>query len=325
MNDSICNPLYNDEKHSKDSRSSSTIEYNRSTIDDVNDGDNYCLSTLTCTKFAIRWKSLRQNKFIDKNGNIILNLHDNLYCDRQVFVKNFYKNRFLERSGESSRTVYYTYEISYQRYIWKILRSFPEFKKLHKTLLKKYPHLYTDKYKHLFEHMTSPSYFIENLVIRGRFTYSGLLGLRISDIVEERRWKGLCTYLQLLCDEKEFFDCLELKLFMGIGITSFRADLGRKGFAGHLKKPKTFGGVLPEWTTNRILEFLYENCWVALHDNCIGIYQHNLSEHPIEVIEVEADFCFIRMVSSASSINIIIIIIINIIITTIILRVVSLR
>ena len=162
--------------------------------------------------------------------------------------------------------------------------------------MKNYPDMYTDKFKHLFQHMTSSSYFLEQLVIKGRLTYSGFLGLLpLSNNVEERRWNGLRIYLQLLCDEKELFNCNEMKLFLGIGSTSFRPDLGRKGFAGYLKKPATFKGLVPEWATNRALEIMHEKCWVVLHDNCIGVFHNSISQQPIDVIEVDADFKFVRM------------------------------
>ena len=161
--------------------------------------------------------------------------------------------------------------------------------------MKKFPNIYTDKYKHFFEHMTLSSYFLENLIIRGRIIYSGFWGFEMSETLEGRRWRGLCTYLQLLCDEKQFFDSYEMKLFLGLGSTLLRPDLGRKGYAGYLKKANTFGGLLPEWATNRVLEFVNENCWVVLHDNCIGIYQSSFSQQPVEVLEVDADFKFVRM------------------------------
>ena len=210
--------------------------------------------------------------------------------NRSVFVNHYFKNKSQERSDEYLNFTYYTHEISYQRYKWLILHSFNDFKELHNKLLKKYPDLYTDRFKHFFEHLTQSSYFLENLVINGRLTYGGFLGM--SERLAERRWKGLRIYLQLLCDEKFLFQSEEVSLFLNIGVTSLRPELGRKGYAGYLKKPLSF---LPEFVTNRVLEFVGQKCWVVLHDNCIAVYDKSSSVQPSDVIDVDIDFKFVRM------------------------------
>jgi hypothetical protein len=188
---------------------------------------------------------------------------------------------------------YYRHEISYQRYKWLTLHSFNDFKELHNKLQKKYPGQYTDQFKHLFEHLTETSYFLENLMINGRLTYGSILGM--SERLAERQWKGLRIYLQLLCDEKVLFQSVELNLFLNIGVTSLRPELGRKGYAGYLKRPSTVWGLIPDWVTNRVLEFVGEKCWVVLHDNCIAVYDSSYSVQPTDVIEVDFDFKFVRM------------------------------